>query len=186
MDCCGTDVWTGRLEGEAYETDSTLSMRYPPTMDGSDLQRRLAPRVQAIVCRNGRTLMAKHREGELVYWCLPGGGLEEGEKPEDGVLRELREEAHVDGRIVRQTNRLVDAQGIEHYSYLVDIGDQQPTLGHDPEVPPDDPILVGLEWLSLGEIPERDRAFLWQAGLMSVPGFLEKVQNWRDEISCPG
>jgi 8-oxo-dGTP pyrophosphatase MutT (NUDIX family) len=160
-------------------------MEYPAAMGSQDLKQRLAPRAQAIVCRYGRILMAKHREGEAVYWCLPGGGLEDGESPEDGVLRELREEAHVEGRIVRQANHLFGVQGIEQYTYLVDIGDQEPALGHDPEVSPEDQILVDLQWLSLEEIPERDRAFLWQAGLMSVPGFLEEVERWGDEISYP-
>ncbi len=130
--------------------------------------------------------MAKHREGEVVYWCLPGGGLEEGEDPETGALRELREEAGVEGRIVRPTNHQIGADGIDTYTYLVDIEDQKPKLGHDPEVPHDDPILIGIEWLSLDEIPERDRAFLWQAGLLSVPEFLEEVERWGDAISCPG
>ena len=39
--------------------------------------------------------------------------------------------------------------------------------------------------LALGEIPERDRAFLWQAGLMTVPGFLEQVDGWGNAVSCP-
>ena len=130
--------------------------------------------------------MAKHREAGQTYWCLPGGGLENGESLEDGALRELREEAHVEGRVVRRIDHLFCSQGIEHYTYLVDIGNQEPALGHDPEIGPDEPILVDLQWLSLDEIPERDRAFLWQAGLMCVPEFLEEVERWGDAISYPG
>ena len=32
---------------------------------------------------------------------------------------------------------------------------------------------------------EKDRAFLWFYGLMSVDGFFEKVRAWGDEISYP-
>lgn len=135
----------------------------------------------------GGVLMAKHRQGDQQYWCLPGGALEDGETPEEGALRELREEAGVEGRVVRQVGCSLDARGATSaYTYLVDIGDQKPTLGHDSEVETDVPILVGVEWLALHEIPERDRAFLWQSGLMSVPGFVDEVTAWGDQMSYPG
>ena len=35
------------------------------------------------------------------WWTLPGGGLDFGEDPVDGVLRELREETGLEGRIDR-------------------------------------------------------------------------------------
>jgi len=33
------------------------------------------------------------------HWCLPGGFLELGESPEQGVLRELKEETNLDGEV---------------------------------------------------------------------------------------
>ncbi len=39
-----------------------------------------------------RLLLARWTEGRRVAWTMPGGGLEEGESPEDAVRRELREE----------------------------------------------------------------------------------------------
>jgi len=129
--------------------------------------------------------MAMHRVGGEEYWCLPGGGLEEGETLEDGVLREVAEECNVVGRVLRLTSNLIEASGVESFTYLVEIGQQEPHLGHDPEVAPDSPILVDLQWLSLNEIPERDRAFLWQAGLMTVADFFDEVAGWGNDISCP-
>jgi len=154
-------------------------------MDEQNLYDRSNTRVQAIVIRSRRILMAKHRVESAEYRCLPGGGLEEDETLEEGVLRELKEEANVDGRVLRLTANLIEASGVESFTYLVDIGDQEPSLGHDPEVDSETPILVDLQWLSLDEIPERDRAFLWQAGLMTVPGFIEQVEGWGDAVSCP-
>jgi len=127
--------------------------------------------------------MAKHRMKRLEYWCLPGGGLEGNETLEEGVLRELKEECNVDGRVLRLTSNLIETSGVESFTYLVDIGDQEPSLGHDPEVDPKAPVLVDLQWLALEEVPERDRAFLWQAGLMTVPGFLEQVEGWGKAVS---
>lgn len=39
-----------------------------------------------------RILLARWVEGRRVAWTMPGGGLEDGESPEDAVRRELREE----------------------------------------------------------------------------------------------
>jgi ADP-ribose pyrophosphatase YjhB (NUDIX family) len=146
------------------------------------------PRVQAIVVRDGRVLMVRHREGGEEYWCLPGGRPETGETPEEGVLRELREECNVEGIVVRQTCYAQDPYAQGTHSFLVDIGDQTPSLGHDPERAEgrDVPILLDVQWLRLCEIPERDRAFLWAAGLLGVDGFASVVEGWGDDISYPG
>ncbi len=151
------------------------------------------PRVQAIVVRDGRVLMVKHHHRTeddwcLDYWCLPGGALEPGETPEEGALRELREECNVDGVIVRETGYVLDVYAGETYSFLIDIGDQQPSLGHDPEFVERSQaqILVDLRWLHLSEIPERDRAFLWAAGLLGVGDFLDEVESWGSDVSYPG
>jgi hypothetical protein len=58
-------------------------------------------------------------------------------------------------------------------------------MGVDPEFINTDQILVDVRWLTLAEIPERDRAFLWAAGLLSIPEFLDEVSHWGDELSYP-
>ena len=144
------------------------------------------PRVQAIVIRDGRVLMVKHRWHGQEWWCLPGGGLEPGETPQQGALRELREECRVDGTVVRQTSFVCYAPDDETYSFLVDIAEQEPSLGHDPDVAPGQEVLADMRWLRLNEIPERDRAFLWAAGLLGADSFLSEVEGWGDRISYPG
>jgi len=146
------------------------------------------PRVQAIVVRDGRVLMVRHHHRGERYWCLPGGALEPGETPEEGALRELQEECNVEGMVLRPTSVVLDVYAGESYSFLVDIGDQQPSLGRDPEVVQKGrtPILVDVQWLRLSEIPERDRAFLWAAGLLGVEAFLAEVEGWGDGTSYPG
>jgi hypothetical protein len=58
-------------------------------------------------------------------------------------------------------------------------------MGTDPEFTTVDQILVDLRWLTLAEIPERDRAYLWAAGLLNVSAFLEEVSSWGDALSYP-
>jgi 8-oxo-dGTP diphosphatase len=156
-------------------------------MNIEELKRRHAPRVQAIVRRGSQILMVKHRDEDGEIWCLPGGALEEGETPEEGALRELREEAGIEGRVVRRLATAFDERGsVVAHTYLVDIGSQQPTLGHDPELEGGPSVLVDVRWRPLREIPERDRVFLWRDGLLGVEGFLDEVAAWGDDPSYPG
>lgn len=145
----------------------------------------MTPRVQAIVHRDDRILMVKHRHGGREWWCLPGGALEDGEAPDEGALRELREECNVQGTVVRQISHVSYAVDDETYSFLVDIGGQEPSLGSDPDVAEGEQVLVDARWMTLSEVCERDRAFLWAAGLLGVAAFLKEVESWGNEISYP-
>jgi 8-oxo-dGTP pyrophosphatase MutT (NUDIX family) len=142
-------------------------------------------RAQCIVYRGNRILMVKHRLDGSEWWCLPGGGIEPGETPSEAALRELKEECCLMGTILRQTHYVSKALGDEAVTFLVETGDQEPRMGFDPEFAGGEQILVEVRWLSLAEIPERDRAYLWAAGLLSIPEFLEEVSNWGDDISYP-
>ena len=130
--------------------------------------------------------MVKHRQNGAEWWCLPGGALHEGEALVEGALRELKEECGVDGTLVRQTAHVVYGPDDETYSFLVDIDDQEPLLGYDPDVPEGHQVLADVRWLALREIPERDRAFLWAAGLLGVGDFFSEVASWGAATSYPG
>ncbi len=142
-------------------------------------------RAQCLIHRGKQILMVKHSMYGEEWWCLPGGGVEKSETPSEAALRELVEECRVSGNIIRQTGQATDAEGIETVTFLIDIGVQEPTIGNDPEFARDDQILVDMRWLTLAEIPERDRAYLWAAGLLSIPIFLEEISHWGDALSYP-
>lgn len=48
---------------------------------------------------DGRVLLARWTEGRRLAWTMPGGGLEEGEDPEDAMRREVREETGYVARV---------------------------------------------------------------------------------------
>jgi 8-oxo-dGTP diphosphatase len=142
-------------------------------------------RAQCLIHRGGQILMVKHRLSGEEWWCLPGGGVEAQETPAQAALRELAEECRVHGKIVRQIGQAIDAEGVEIDTFLVDIGSQQSSIGNDPEFDLQEQVLSDMRWLTLAEIPERDRAYLWAAGLMSIPQFLDEISHWGDTISYP-
>ena len=142
-------------------------------------------RAQCIVYRGDRILMAKHRLDGEEWWCLPGGGVEPGETAAQAAIRELGEECGVIGGLVCQTSHTIDGAGVESITFLMEIGNQEPQMGTDPEFEQGNQILVDLRWMRLAEIPERDRVYLWAAGLVSVPQFCDEVYSWGDELSYP-
>ena len=112
--------------------------------------------------------------------------MAEDETPEEAVVRELEEECCVHGEVIQRINTLQLKDGEQSITFLIDIGKQEPELGHEPEFELDNQPLIDLKWLSLEEIPERDRVFLWASGLLVVGPFADEVQDWGDDISYPG
>ena len=64
--------------------------------------------------------------------------------------------------------------------------DQEAITGYDPEEIGENPPLKEVLWMSLNEISEKDRAFLWFYGMVSVEGFFDELKSWGGEISYPG
>ena len=58
--------------------------------------------VKGVLIRGGRVLLLQNHRGE---WELPGGRLDDGESPEEALVREIREETGLTAAVVR----LVDA-----------------------------------------------------------------------------
>ena len=131
-------------------------------------------RAQCIVHRQKRILMVKHRHEGEEWWCLPGGRIEADETPEQAALRDLWEECRVEGAIICPTSVVTFAPDDSYYTYLIEIGTQEVSLGNDPELK-EKQILVDVAWICLNELTERDRVFLWTAGLLTIPEFFEWI-----------
>lgn len=140
----------------------------------------------AVVTRNGAILLEKtYYEGRYFY-ALPGGGIEEGETPQETALRELKEECGLDGKIVKPLNVVYKRDGSIEYAFEIAVSQEQIVIvGKDPEFSEEEQMIKEVCWLQLHEISEKDRAFLWEYGLMEVEEFWDEVLSWGDEISYP-
>jgi len=143
-------------------------------------------RAVSIVIRNDKILMEKVHYFGRTFYTVPGGGIEDGETPEEAAIRELKEECGLDGKITRPLAVQYKQDTSAEYSFEVEIPDEQaPILGYDPEDTSDDPALKEVLWMPLNKISEKDRAFLWSYGLITVGDFFEEIRSWGDEISYP-
>lgn len=128
----------------------------------------------AIVVRDGKILMERVVYFGREFYTVPGGGIEEGETPEQAVLRELQEECGLDGKIIRPLAVQYKLDGSAEYSFEVEVSEEQEAItGYDPEESTENPPLKEVLWMSLNEISEKDRAFLWAYGLLTVEEFLK-------------
>ena len=145
-------------------------------------------RSQSMVIRGKRILLVEHQLFGRDFFNLPGGGIEENETPEEAALRELEEECQVKGTLIRPlTIEFKPDLESRVYTFLVEIPeDAVPQKGIDPELPANEQSIVDVKWMRLDEIAERDRAYLFVAGLMRVPYFHDEVLMWDGEdISYP-
>ena len=117
-------------------------------------------RAQALIIDNGHVLLAKHHDLTIdqIYWCMPGGGVEAGESPEQAAVRELKEETNLDIRIIHKIGELALPGVTQGYAkgvtFLAEIVGGDMRLGHDPEqVHWIDKFLMDVQWRPLdGEL----------------------------------
>jgi 8-oxo-dGTP diphosphatase len=118
-------------------------------------------RVCAAVIRQGTVLMVKYRalgrtgkRDGTETWILPGGAIEPGETPEEAVLRELKEESGLEGRVKKPLFTYQHPQG-PSTCFLVEVDPQaEAVLGYDPDLIDKPPRLVDITWLPLSEIED--------------------------------
>ena len=124
-----------------------------------------APAVEALVVDRDRVLLARRGvEPHAGMWDLPGGFLEEGEEPLEGLRRELREET---GLEIEPVEFLGTAYSpYERWTVLILRWLVRPVSGS--ACAADD--VAELVWVSPGELPP--------AGEFAFPSHVEALSRW--------
>jgi 8-oxo-dGTP diphosphatase len=102
----------------------------------------------AIITHEGRVLMVRRRqqEGKLL-WAFPGGGIEDGETPEQAAVREVAEEVALEVKGVRVLGARIHPQTGADMTYVV-----CETVAGEARVK-DAEELAEVAWITLEEIP---------------------------------
>lgn len=97
-------------------------------------------RHQAAIIEDGRILLVRHRllDTGRSYWVLPGGGAEADEDGEACIVREVREETHLDVEVVSVLSEetVVDKTYDRTRTYLCHVlaGEARPGVEPEPEL----------------------------------------------------
>lgn len=107
--------------------------------------------------RDGKILMVHHIHDSRDYWTLPGGGVHEGESPEEAVVREVSEETGLKTEVVATVfDESLEKNKTCRCFLLADTDvTRDAVLGHDPEehdMPVAERMLQSVAWRPLQEL----------------------------------
>ncbi|WP_172292748.1 NUDIX domain-containing protein [Pseudoruegeria sp. HB172150] len=110
--------------------------------------------VGALVLRNGRLLLARHRKPDVYdFWAPPGGGVEGPEEQTDAVIREAFEETRirVAPKRLAYIDELIDDSGrMVKFWYLCDYVSGEIDVGRNPA----EEAITEAGWFGRGEFPK--------------------------------
>ena len=100
----------------------------------------MGKRARAIIIKEGKILLIERVRDDGSYWVLPGGGVEEGEREEQALVRECKEELGLDVKViepflVRTSDKPGMEDQVEHF-FLVSIVGGSLGTGTGPEFGP--------------------------------------------------
>ncbi len=133
--------------------------------------------VDGVIIRDGQVLLARRgRDPQIGFLDLPGGFVIANEKPQDAIVREIREELQVEAKVVRLLGvygpTIYPYKGVTQFNtgvmYLLTIGTEQP-------IPTDD--VASLEWYGLSSLPYGKLAFT------SQNDFFEDIRSGKIDLS---
>jgi 8-oxo-dGTP diphosphatase len=113
--------------------------------------------VRAVIVNDGRMLLMKRSRDGHKFYTLVGGGIDEGETPEQALLREVREESSIEVRDPKLIATLNDSQFGEQLIYLCDYMGGTPALTADSGEATQNEQGTNLYeplWIALGDLAE--------------------------------
>ncbi len=112
---------------------------------------------------NKVALIERHRAG-LDYYVFPGGGVDEGETPEQGAIRETMEELGIEVVIIQKVAEITLGPKsrqiyflVEHVSGEFGTGTGEEFTDSDPN-DPDEGIYIPV-WMPVDELPRRTNIY---------------------------
>lgn len=116
------------------------------------MNQRLNKRAAAVVVKDGKILLMRRVKNGREYFVFPGGGIHEGEAPEEAAARELEEEFGIGAKIEKLLFR-VENRGREEFYFLVREFSGVPEIGGEEKGRMNADNQYYPAWKKLSEIP---------------------------------
>ena len=130
-------------------------------------------RAQCLLIDSLTILMVNQAHNGRNYWCLPGGGIDEGETPRQAAIRELKEECELDALELQPVSTITYLDGSIHHTFLVTSYQGTPQPGRDPEFSDDTQVIQAVAWKHIDDLSKLD------FGLVAAAGSLTQEQMYR-------
>lgn len=104
-------------------------------------------RAVAIIINNGKILLLYRFKNGEEYYVFPGGGVEEGERIEEAIIREVKEETGLSATIAKQLWEYENNGRIEYF-FLIDNFSGELKLGGPEQDRQSGDNIYRLEWIS--------------------------------------
>lgn len=130
---------------------------------------------------NKVALIERHRAG-MDYFVFPGGGVDEGETPEQGAIREAFEELGIEVAIKKKVAIIHFDQSaqvyylVEHVSGEFGTGTGEEFTDSDPE-DPQEGIYIPI-WMPIDELPQHEKVFPERVAKLLLEA---RTAGWSDE-----
>ena len=134
-----------------------------------------------LIKENKVALIERHRAG-LDYYVFPGGGVDEGETPEQGAIREAMEELGVEVAIRQKLATIHFDQSIQIYFLVERVGGEFGTgtgeefTDADP-YDPEEGVYIPI-WMPIEELPLHAKVFPEELSRLVVKA---KTDGWSNE-----
>lgn len=123
-------------------------------------KKRVRPSAKALIIRNDKILLLKCQKGEHLYYNLPGGGQNFGERIDEALIRECWEEAGAKVQVknlvfvrdyISKHHSFSDSKTDVHQLELIFtcelLGPDHPEGGPEP-----DDYQIGVEWIAIDQL----------------------------------
>lgn len=117
-------------------------------------------RVRSVIIKDNKLLLIKRTKKDLVYWVIPGGGVEENETNKEALTRECEEELGVKIEIKELLLEMFSGkpatEGQKEFFYLCDIIDGILGSGQGPEFQQNSSYVgdYNIEWININGLKE--------------------------------
>lgn len=120
-------------------------------------------RAGIILIEDGKVALIERHRGDLDYFVFPGGGVDEGETPEQAAIRETMEELGLEVVIKRKLAVIHFGQSEQMYYLVESVGGEfgagtgEEFTDADP-YDPNEGIYIPI-WMPIEELPQHEKVF---------------------------